>query len=263
VNALAARRHHPAAKLGVVLLALLFTGGLYAVLAPSDRASAAAVVDEDAIAAGEALYNLNCASCHGLNLQGSTDGPTLLGVGAAAVDFQVGTGRMPAAGSSTVQVPEKPVRFTDEQIFQLAAFVAAQAPGPPIPLISEEDIADADLVEGGELFRTNCSMCHGFAGSGGALTKGKYAPAIDLEEPRYVYEAMLTGPQSMPVFSDSAALGPEEKFAIIAWLDEIEDDPSPGLTLGQLGTVPEGLMAWIGGLGLLVGCCIWLGSKAK
>jgi ubiquinol-cytochrome c reductase cytochrome c subunit len=264
VNALSARRHHPLAKLGVVLLALLFTGGLYAALAPSQGASAAPVDDPDAVAAGEGLFVLNCASCHGFNLEGTSDGPSLIGVGAAAVDFQVGTGRMPATTASAVQIPEKPVVFTEEEIAQLAAYVAAQAPGPAIPEVTEEDIASADVVEGGELFRTNCSMCHGFVGSGGALTDGKYAPAITSDQPaRYIYEAMLTGPQSMPVFSDTAALDPEDKHSIIAWLREVQSEPRTQLNLGQFGTVFEGALAWIAGMGLLVGAAVWLGQKAK
>ena len=48
-------------------------------------------------ARGESSYELRCASCHGLALQGGRDGPPLIGTSAAYVDFMLETGRMPAA----------------------------------------------------------------------------------------------------------------------------------------------------------------------
>ncbi len=115
---------------------------------------------------------------------------------------------------------------------------------------------------GGELFRVNCAMCHNFAGSGGALTRGKYAPSLKGSSGKHVYEAMITGPQSMPVFND-ANMSPENKRDIIAFLDTIDKQPNPGgMTLGSLGPVTEGLFAWVFGLGILVASAVWLGSKA-
>src|SRR5690606_19402802 len=107
---------------------------------------------------------------------GTTEAPTLIGVGAASVDFQVGTGRMPMAMSGP-QAQQKPVQFTQEQISALAAYVASISPGPAIP--SPELIASgSDLAVGGELFRINCAMCHNLVGAGGALTQGKFAPGL-------------------------------------------------------------------------------------
>ena len=40
-----------------------------------------------------------------------------------------------------------------------------------------EDDPEA-LARGGELFRINCTSCHGFGGGGGALSSGKYAPTL-------------------------------------------------------------------------------------
>ena len=37
------------------------------------------------------------------------------------------------------------------------------------------------------------------AGAGGALTRGKYAPSLQNTTPKHIYEAMVSGPQSMPV----------------------------------------------------------------
>ena len=154
------------------------------------------------------------------------------------------------------------VKFTDEQIAALGAYVASLAPGPEVPSEEAVDPTKGDPARGGDLFRVNCAMCHNFAGAGGALTRGKYAPAIDDVTSKHIYEAMVTGPQSMPVFSDTN-LTPESKRDIIAFLNTIEEQESPGgMTLGSLGPVSEGLFAWVFGLGILVGCAVWLGSKS-
>jgi ubiquinol-cytochrome c reductase cytochrome c subunit len=105
-------------------------------------------------------------------------------------------------------------------------------------------------------------MCHNFAGVGGALTQGKYAPSLQGVDPKHIYEAMLTGPQSMPVFADGT-LEPEDKRKIIAYLKAIETEPAVGgATLGQLGPVSEGLVGWLVGLGGLIACAVWLGAKS-
>src|SRR5450631_1537060 len=98
VSALAARRRHPMASAVLVLLGLVVAGLAYAVAAPGQTAQAAPAAAQD-VAAGKQLFQANCASCHGLNAEGRANAPSLVGVGAASVDFQVGTGRMPLAVS--------------------------------------------------------------------------------------------------------------------------------------------------------------------
>ncbi len=266
MNALAARRRHPAAIALLLMLGLLVTGFAYAAVAPQP-AQAEASTTED-VAAGKKLFVANCASCHGVNAEGRATGvedqiagPPLAGVGAAAVDFQVGTGRMPMR-QPAVQAPQGPVQFDQEQIDQMGAYIASLAPGPAVPSEEDVDPAAGDPAKGGEIFRVNCAMCHNFAGSGGALTRGKYAPPLDGVSPKHVYEAMQTGPQSMPVFND-ANIAPEEKRDIIAFLKVIEDAPQQGgHALGSLGPVTEGWFAWFFGLGLLVAIAVWLGQKS-
>ena len=105
-------------------------------------------------------------------------------------------------------------------------------------------------------------MCHNFAGSGGALTRGKYAPNLRNVTGAHIYEAMATGPQSMPVFND-ANITPENKRDIIAYLHDVDKNENPGgLNLGNLGPVSEGLFAWTFGIGILIACAVWLGKKA-
>ena len=260
MNALAARRRHPAAIVILLLLGLVAMGGLYAALAPKPAQAATATADD--VAEGKKLFLANCATCHGLNAEGSKAGPTLVGVGAAAVDFQVGTGRMPLAGPAIQAKRNNDVKFTDQQIAQMAAYVASLAPGPAVPDAADSSGTNGDVAKGAELFRVNCAMCHNFAGSGGALTRGKFAPSLRNVEGKHIYEAMLTGPQSMPVFNDTN-LSPTDKNNIISYLHEVDKADNPGgLSLGNLGPVSEGLFVWIFGIGILIACAVWLGSKA-
>ena len=193
-------------------------------------------------------------------------GPNLVGVGAAAVDFQVGTGRMPMAQPGA-QAPRKDVAYSEEETAALAAFVASLGPGPAIPDESDYSIEGLDsaaqeaaIVRGGQLFLTNCTACHNFEGSGGAMPRGGYAPKIRGVEPKYIYEALLTGPQTMPTFSNGN-LTPDEKRDIIAYLGSLDDAAAiGGFTMGGLGPVAEGLFAWVVGIGALVGFAVWIAA---
>ena len=243
-------------------MGLLLTGGLYAVATTANEAKASTTsFSENDVEEGGKLFAANCATCHGMGAGGTQDGPSLVGVGAASVDFQVGTGRMPMQMNGP-QAQQKPVQFNDEQTHQLAAYVASLGAGPAIP---EEGLLDegGDAAAGGELFRVNCAMCHNAAAAGGALTRGKYAPALAGVEGKHIYEAMSTGPQNMPVFSDSN-ITPEGKRDIITFLKQIEANGSPGgADLGALGPVSEGLFVWIAGLGVIIAFTIWLTSRTS
>ena len=259
MNALAARRRHPAAMALLILLGLLVTGVAYSVFAPRPAQASATGIDQ--ITAGRKLFLANCATCHGLQAQGTKVGPSLAGVGAAAVDFQVGTGRMPLA-KPDVQAPQQTVRFNSDEIASLAAYVASLAPGPAIPDSQYTSGQGGNVALGGELFRVNCAMCHNFAGSGGALTRGKYAPSLRDVSGQHIYEAMVSGPQSMPVFNDDN-ISPAGKNAIIAYLHAVDKEENVGgMNLGNLGPVSEGMFVWIFGLGIMIAFAVWLGKKA-
>ena len=187
-----------------------------------------------------------------------------MGVGAAAVDFQVGTGRMPMTQPG-VQAPRKDPVYTEEETRALAAYVASLGPGPAIPTAEMYDASDAtneEIVRGGSFFRTNCTACHNFAATGGALPGGKYAPSLIGVSDKHMYQAMLTGPQQMPVFSEDV-LSPQEKRDIIAYVNSIEESPSPGgFNMGSLGPVSEGLFVWVVGIGSLVGFTVWIAATS-
>lgn len=257
-------RRRPATRALLLTAALVMMGGLYSVLAPVAQVSADIGTSQQ-VAEGRKLFAVTCASCHGLNGEGSATGPVLVGAGAAAVDFQVGTGRMPMARDAN-QALRKPVRYTPEEIAALAAYVASLGPGPEIPdpaQYNAEGLDDAALARGGELFRTNCTACHNFAGAGGALPHGRFAPSLFGVDDRYLYEAMTTGPQQMPVFADTV-ITPANKRAIIGYLNTLHEQPNPGgLSLGHLGPVSEGLWAWVVGMGGLVAAAVWIAAKTS
>jgi ubiquinol-cytochrome c reductase cytochrome c subunit len=263
VKALSQRRRHPLAAFALLLMALLVTGGIYSAASTANEAQAQTTTfTANDVEEGSKLFSANCASCHGMGATGSDAAPSLVGVGAASVDFQVGTGRMPMQMDGP-QAQAKPVQFTQEQISQLAAYVASLGAGPAIPSDEILDASEGDSAKGGELFRVNCAMCHNAAAAGGALTRGKFAPSIDGTSEKHIYEAMVTGPQNMPVFSD-ANVSPEEKQDIIAFLKTIEEQGSPGgADLGSLGPVSEGLFIWVAGLGVIIAFTVWLTSRSS
>ncbi|CAB4343259.1 MAG: c-type cytochrome [Actinobacteria bacterium] len=254
-------RRHPAAVFAVLAVGLGTTGATYAAVSPAVQETAvvkAATQSEQ----GKSLFLEGCSSCHGLAAQGGSDGPSLLGVGAASVDFQVSTGRMPLAGPGR-QAMAGPPSYTPEQTAQLAAYIASLAPGPEIPTQEMVDSTGANIAEGGVLFRTNCAQCHSVAGKGGALSEGAYAPSLMESDGKEIYEAMVTGPQSMPIFSDKT-INLKEKKAIIAYIQVLQKQESPGgSSLGRLGPVTEGLFLFIAGLGALMVVAVWIGAKAK
>jgi ubiquinol-cytochrome c reductase cytochrome c subunit len=257
----------------VVLLGLLISGGAYAAFAPAQASRAE--TDAEMIAKGRELFLVGCAFCHGRNGEGiktvrdQAYGPSLVGVGAASVHFQVGTGRMPLAQPGAQAVRKKPV-YNEEETAALAAYVATLGPGPAIPNpsdystenLSPEELEEA-IVRGGQIFLTNCTACHNFNGAGGAMPRGGFAPKLKGVEAVHIYEALLTGPQTMPTFSNGN-LSPEEKRDVIAYLQSLEDTPEyGGFGLGGLGPVSEGLAAWLLGIGILVGFAVWIAAHTS
>ncbi len=246
---------------GVLTLAIALTmlGALYAALAPSGRA-ADPVYTQQQIIAGRNLFLQGCSACHGLQGQGGRQAPSLIGVGPAAVDFQVSTGRMPLATLDS-QAERKPPIYTEEQIAQLAAFVDSLDPGgPQVPHVTAQDLAAADLALGGQLFRYNCAQCHGASGGGGAISGGGYAPDLAQATPVQVMEAMHTGPEQMPKFNE---LPINQQLAITAYVESITKNglDAGGHPIGKIGPVPEGLVAWTIGIGACVVFTLWIGAR--
>ncbi|ANZ35066.1 cytochrome C [Lentzea guizhouensis] len=242
---------------------LLSAGMLFTAFAPT--AQTAQAQQQDALVRqGEQIYLNTCQSCHGRSLEGVEGrGPSLIGVGDAAVYFQTSSGRMPMARQEA-QAIRKPAKLSPEEINALMAYIDANGgAGPKKPAESGEALRGDNPARGGELFRLNCASCHNFTGRGGALSSGKFAPELDGVSEEQIYTAMLSGPQNMPKFGERQ-LTPEEKKDIIAYVKSVTDgnNNSGGNPLGGFGPVSEGLIAFIVGIAALIGVTLWIGAKA-
>ena len=253
-----------ARKLGsaaVLLGTLTATAGAYALFATTSGAADAGATAGD-VTAGKQIFETSCITCHGANLQGVKGrGPSLVAVGGAAVYFQVSTGRMPAAGQGANE-PRKEAKFNDAQTRQIAAYVESIGGGPDIPSGNLRGDS-ASVADGGELFRLNCASCHGTTFKGAPLSAGKTAPGLNESTDLQMYTAMLTGPESMPIFSDNQ-LTPDEKRSIIAYVQTIKASKDPGGSgIDRIGPVSEAIVLWVGGVGALMIAILWIGAKTE
>jgi ubiquinol-cytochrome c reductase cytochrome c subunit len=264
----ARRRLRRRSSAGLLLvLALVAAGGLAAVLTPRPQIAVADESSSALLRTGKQLFNTSCVTCHGANLQGVPDrGPSLIGVGEAAVYFQVSSGRMPAMRGEAQAVRKDPI-FDGPQIDALGAYVQANGGGPtlvrnPDGSIAMKSLRGDDLGRGGDLFRLNCSSCHNFTGKGGALSSGKFAPDLEPANEQQILAAMLTGPQNMPKFSDRQ-LSFDAKKDIIAYVKSVTEEHSPGgNALGGFGPAPEGMAMWIIGMVAIIGAALWIGARS-
>lgn len=260
------RKRKAAARPWLLVMALLVIGVAYAAVAPSESSADTQMTQQ--IAEGKAIFDISCSSCHGLNGEGQTNGPSLVGVGAASVDFQMGTGRMPATRKEA-QIPTRENIYSQEQIDAVAAYVATFGPGPSIPEKSQYDpegLSEEQIARGGALFRANCSACHGIIGGGGAMPEGKRAPSLAETEPVHIWEAVRSGPQQMPMFSKEV-LQDDDVREIIGYLNNAHEQPRyGGLGMGDHGPVTEGLWIFIlgiGGLSIIAGWIAKKGARAR
>jgi ubiquinol-cytochrome c reductase cytochrome c subunit len=255
-----ARRVRRLSSYVVVLLALGAIGAIYAALAPSGHAQGRPFSAQQ-VQKGRSLFLTGCSSCHGLDAEGGARAPSLVGIGAAAVDFQVSTGRMPLQRHDE-EAHRKPARYNAQQTHELAAYIASLGPGPAIPKNVKGRYPNADAAKGGDIFRTNCAQCHNFVGSGGALTYGKHAPSLADATPTQIYEAMLTGPEQMPLF-DNTTISPKHKLDVVKFVVTTRAQANPGGNgLGRIGPTTEGLAAFLVGIGGLVFISVWIGSRS-
>ena len=217
-------------------------------------------------AAGQALFEANCASCHAPDASGNTSigAPNLQGLGPATVDFWVSTGRMPLA-DATAQPVRHPNRFTDKETLEIVAFVTSLAPVSPDfpPGIPYVHTTSGDIVNGNSLFVLNCAGCHTITGSGDALSGGFFAPSLHKATPTQVAEAIRTGPTMMPHFGPGT-LSDKQVTDIVAYVTGPIQNPSNhgGLGLGGIGPVAEGFIGLLFGVGGLMLVAFWLGDRS-
>jgi ubiquinol-cytochrome c reductase cytochrome c subunit len=262
-----ARTRLPASLAPVLLLAGVGAAALFGLGSPATAAAPAAAPTAapagapaaNLLARGELLYSLDCQTCHEASGAGQpAEGiPSLHGVGAAAVEFYLSTGRMPEATLER-QAPRKPVSIDPADQSALVAFVTTTWPGgPPIPTFSLQ----GNIQNGGDLFRTNCSACHGAVGAGAALANGAYAPSLHKANALQVAEAVRVGPGNMPVF-EPATLSDSEVADIVTYVEYLHHpDDRGGAGLGYTGPIAEGFVGLLIGLGGAVAIASWAGHR--
>ncbi len=213
-------------------------------------------VDSEVVA-GRSLFEISCTSCHGVEGEGTTDGPPLVGVGPASADFYLSTGRMPL-DRPRAQAERKRPAFSPAEIALLTAYVGSLGTGPPIP---EVDPERGDITVGYQLYADNCASCHSSAGAGGALGHAVYAPPLNRATALQVAEAIRIGPGAMPLFGPDT-FDDHEVDSIVRYVLYLRDPRDEGgFDLGHLGPLSEGLVAWaVGLLGVLL-AARWIGTR--
>jgi ubiquinol-cytochrome c reductase cytochrome c subunit len=209
-------------------------------------------------APGRDLYQANCSTCHGLSGLGTANGPSLVGVGPASVDFFLSTGRMPLATPDDQPERGRPA-FDPDQITAIVAYVQTIAPGgEPIPAV---DPGSGSLSEGAQTFLDNCAACHGAGATGDSVGGGQIAPSLSRASALQIAEAVRTGPGVMPPFNERTISGQELDSTIryLLWLRD--HGGGGGIQLGRVGAVAEGLIAGVIGLGILLIAIRLTGSR--
>jgi len=205
---------------------------------------------------GYELYATNCARCHGSAGAGSAEGPPLRDAGALAADFYLRTGYMPLSHPGE-QPRRSDVKFTEAQLRALVRYVASLGRGPAVPRVRPGSVA-----EGMRLFTDHCAGCHQIAAQGGYLT-GAVAPPLDRATATQIAEAVRIGPYLMPRFGPTA-ISNRQLDSIVAYVRYAQAPEDPGgWSLGRLGPVPEGMVAWLIAGTALVSVCVLIGRRAK
>ncbi len=218
---------------------------------------------------GGELYAGNCASCHGIAGSGigaarpgaggvPGAGPPLRGVGALAADFYLRRGYMPLASIHDQPEPDQ-VLFSDKEIHSLVDYVASLGAGPAIPA---PDPARGQISTGQELFTSHCAGCHQIEARGGFVT-GARVPPLQSVPATQIAEAVRIGPYLMPRFS-SRQISDHQLNSLIAYvLSTNHPDNRGGWGIGNLGPIPEGLVAWWIAAPLLILSCRAVGRRRR
>ena len=208
---------------------------------------------------GLELYAGNCARCHGSVGAGvAAEGPPLTGVGARAADFYLRTGYMPLARAGA-QPRRGRVLFTSRELDALVAYVASLGHGPPVPRPQPQR---GSISEGMTLFSQHCAGCHQIAAAGGYLP-GAVAPPLTTATATQVAEAVRIGPYLMPRFSPRA-ISPRQLDSIVAYVEQARHPADPGgWSIGRVGPIPEGLVAWFVAGTAMVALCLAAGRRLR
>ena len=207
------------------------------------------------VATGSFLYLRDCGVCHGEQGQGTPLGQSLKDISPAEVDYALSSGRMPIDKPDAERRRRDP-KYSDAErqaiVDHMRPFIARQ---PDIPQVHPEE---GDIAQGAELYLAQCAACHQWAGEGGALLGDIESPALGPVTPLQVAEAIRAGPLNMPAF----VLSDEEVNSIAAYVEYLKrPEDRGGAELWHFGPLPEGAIAWIFGLGVVLLFCRWIGTR--
>jgi quinol---cytochrome-c reductase cytochrome c subunit len=197
---------------------------------------------------GRALFDEACSTCHGDDANGIRGtAPTLHGVGRQAADFYLSTGRMPLADPEDEPIRARPA-YTAAERKALIDYIGSLG-GPDIPKV---DPTHGSLSDGEELFASHCAGCHQMVGQGGVVPGG-VAPPLQDATPTQIAEAVRVGPYLMPAFPERQ-IGQHELDSITRYVLSTRHPPDRGgWGIGNLGPIPEGMVAWLlAGAALLI-----------
>jgi ubiquinol-cytochrome c reductase cytochrome c subunit len=201
---------------------------------PTPAAAAATSTPPDP---GRQVFLRDCAWCHGTDASGTHNGPSLVGVGQAAVDFYLRTGRMPLSSPDATVKRGRPA-YDSTTIEALVRYLGGLASGPAIP-----PLRPGDAAEGRTLFLENCAACHSASGTGTIVTGGQQAPSLWPTAPQQVAEAIRIGPGAMPPFS-STELSDQDVDNIVSYVSQLGSRQRiGGAGLDQYGPIIEGAVA--------------------
>jgi quinol---cytochrome-c reductase cytochrome c subunit len=209
---------------------------------------------------GRQLFLDGCSSCHGLDARGVQGvAPDLHGVGARAADFYLSTGRMPLDVPTGEQPLRGPPAYPPGEIRALVRYIGSLG-GPGIPEVHPER---GDLPQGQHAFATYCAGCHQIVGRGGVVT-GAAVPALTEATPTQLAEAVRIGPYLMPAFDERQIdAGTLDSIALYVQTVVKHPDDRGGWGLGNVGPIPEGMVAWLLAGGVLLLVARLIGERMK
>jgi ubiquinol-cytochrome c reductase cytochrome c subunit len=242
--------------LAVWLAAPALAAALVVVLAPPAKGRAVTPLVAQA-ADGQLIYQRDCAVCHGTNGEGTPRGPSLHEIGPAEVHYAVSTGRMPISETGALR-RRRPVKYRPEEIQALISHMRPfLAPEPDIPHVDPEA---GDLAEGGELYQSECASCHQSAGAGGGLL-GREAPSLYDATPLQIAETIRSGPLTMPEYDDKI-FNEHQLNSVVRYVRQLKSPENRGgHPIWHLGPLPEGLIVWVAGMGVLIIAVKWIGER--
>ena len=226
---------------------------------------------------GAELYAGNCATCHGIAGSGIErprigagnvlgEGPPLRGVGAMFADFYLRMGFMPL-GNPHEQPEQSRVLFSEEEIRSLVTYVASLGPGLPVPH-PDVHVVDGRVEGAGTIanglyqFTLNCAGCHQIIARGGFVT-GARVPPLQGVTATEIAEAVRIGPYLMPRFSPTQISNYQLDSIIKYVLSTKAPVNRGGWGIGNLGPIPEGIVAWWIAIPLVLGLCVILGKRLR